>query len=56
MVSVEQGQVGSVVTAICLKINQFDNAMNLGLLFFLQPKIERVTMGYDVQDLPFILK
>ena len=56
MVSVEQGQIGSVVTAICLKINQFDNAMNLGLLFFLQPKIERVKMGYDVQDLPFILK
>ena len=56
MVSVEQGQIGSVVTAICLKINQFDNAMNLGLLFFLQPKIERVKMGHDVQDLPFILK
>ena len=24
--------------------------------YFLQPKIERVKMGHDVQDLPFILK
>ena len=39
MVSVEQGQIGSVVTAICLKINQFDNAMNLGLLFFYNLKL-----------------